>query len=201
MRSAKELVGKPIYSVTDGRHIGSVKDLYLDSDLRKITGVYVGSEGIFNRRARLIPRSQVVVFGADAVLVADSDVIVDDQEHLPSQGWLRREDVQGRVMYTAGGTKVASVGDIKIDEDSRVVIFTLARVFVEGPLANNRLVERSAILDAGGFDGTMVVDLAEVEQTSLGSAGAVEVVDYEENPPFPEDEKNQDRSSEEEELE
>ena len=123
MRSAKELIGKPIYSLTNGRLIGSVKDLYVDSDLQKVTGLYVGSEGIFNRRARLIPQDQVAVYGIDAVLVVDSNVIKDDKEYAPSQEWLRREDLQGRVMHTAGGTKVASVGDLLLDDDSKVATY------------------------------------------------------------------------------
>lgn len=179
MRSAKELIGKPIYSLTNGRLIGSVKDLYVDPDLQKITGLYVGSEGIFNRRARLIARDQVAVFGIDSVLVVDSNVIVDDKEYPPSQEWLRREDLQGRVMYTAGGTKVASVGDLLLDDDSKVVAFSLSRVHVEGPISNNRIVSRAAILDPGGFEGNMIVDLAEVEQSSIGAIETSEPVDFE----------------------
>lgn len=179
MRSAKELIGKPIYSLTNGRLIGSVKDLYVDSDLQKVTGLYVGSEGIFNRRARLIPRDQVAVYGIDAVLVVDSNVIKDDKEYAPSQEWLRREDLQGRVMHTAGGTKVASVGDLLLDDDSKVVAFSLSRVHVEGPISNNRIVSRAAILDPGGFEGNMIVDLAEVEQSSIESIGTFEPVDFE----------------------
>ncbi len=179
MRSAKELIGKPIYSLTNGRLIGSVKDLYVDPDLQKITGLYVGSEGIFNRRARLIARDQVAVFGIDSVLVVDSNVIVDDKEYPPSQEWLRREDLQGRVMYTAGGTKVASVGDLLLDDDSKVVAFSLSRVHVEGPISNNRIVSRAAILDPGGFEGNMIVDLTEVEQSSIGAIETSEPVDFE----------------------
>lgn len=179
MRSAKELIGKPIYSLTNGRLIGSVKDLYVDPDLQKVTGLYVGSEGIFNRRARLIARDQVAVFGIDSVLVVDSNVIVDDKEYPPSQEWLRREVLQGRVMHTAGGTKVASVGDLLLDDDSKVVAFSLSRVHVEGPISNNRIVSRTAILDPGGFEGNMIVDLTEVEQSSIGAIGTSEPVDYE----------------------
>ena len=179
MRSAKELIGKPIYSLTSGRLIGSVKDLYVDPDLQKITGLYVGSEGIFNRRARLIARDQVTVFGIDSVLVVDSNVIVDDKEYPPSQEWLRREDLQGRVMHTAGGTKVASVGDLLLDDNAKVVAFSLSRVHVEGPISNNRIVSRAAILDPGGFEGNMIVDLTEVEQSSIGANGTSEPVDFE----------------------
>jgi uncharacterized protein YrrD len=179
MRSAKELIGKPIYSVTDGRLLGTVKDLYVDSDMRHVTGLYVGSEGLFSRRARLIPGDQVSVLGIDAVLTLESDVIKDDTAFVPSQEWLRRDSVQGRTMNTAGGTKVGTVGDLMIDDDRKVVAFSLARVNVEGPIARNRIIARTAVTDAGGFDGTIVVDLSEAEQPAIGLGSIAEPVSFE----------------------
>jgi uncharacterized protein YrrD len=178
MRSAKELIGKPIYSVVDGRLIGTVKDLYVDSEIRRFTGLFVGSEGLFSRRARLIPRDQVSVLGVNAVLTLDTDVIKDDAEFVPSQSWLRRDSVQGRIMNTAGGTKVGSVGDLLIDDEYNVVAFSLSRVNVEGPIARNRIVARKAVIDAGGFDGSIIVDLTEAEQPAEVS-GAAQSIDFE----------------------
>jgi uncharacterized protein YrrD len=179
MRSAKELIGKPIYSLTDGRLLGTVKDLYVDSDIRHVTGLFVGSEGLFSRRARLIPGDQVSVLGIDAVLTLESDVIKDDTAFVPSQEWLRRDSVQGRIMNTAGGTKVGTVGDLLIDDDYRVVAFSLARVNVEGPIARNRIVTRKAVTDAGGFDGSIVVDLSEAEQPDMGMGSIAGSVSFE----------------------
>jgi uncharacterized protein YrrD len=176
MRSAKELIGKPIYSVVDGRLIGTVKDLYVDSEIRRFTGLFVGSEGLFSRRARLIPRDQVSVLGVNAVLTLDTDVIKDDAEFVPSQSWLRRDSVQGRIMNTPGGTKVGSVGDLLIDDEYNVVAFSLSRVNVEGPIARNRIVARKAVTDAGGFDGSIIVDLTEAEQPAevIGAAASID---------------------------
>ena len=179
MRSAKELIGKPIFSITNGRRLGSVKDLYIDSNFKKVTGIYTGSEGIFNRKALLIPGEQVTVYGVDAVLVADTNVTKDDREYLPSQSWLRRESVQGRMMYTSGGTKVASVGDLLLNNNSDIVALSLARVFVEGPISENRIVPRAAVIDPGGFDGTMIIDLSQVEQSNMDLLGSVESLDIE----------------------
>jgi uncharacterized protein YrrD len=181
MRSAKELIGKPIYSVTDGRLLGTVKDLYVDSDMNHVTGVFVGSEGLFSRRARLIPGDRVSVLGVDAVLTLESNVIKDDSGYAPSQEWLRRDSVQGRIMNTAGGTKVGTVGDLLIDDDYKVVAFSLARVNVEGPIARSRIVTRTAVTDAGGFDGSIVVDLSEAEQPAMGLGSITEPVSFEPN--------------------
>jgi uncharacterized protein YrrD len=178
MRSGKDLIGKPIYSQSDGRHLGTVKDLYVDSGINTITGIFVGSEGLISRRARLIPSDKVAVLGVDAVLTVGSDVIRDGSEFGPSQNWIRRDSIQGRIMQTAGGTKVGSVGDLLFDDDSKVVAFALARVNVEGPIARNRVVMRTAVRDAGGFDGTMIVDLTEAEQPPIAVTPVVEPFEY-----------------------
>ena len=46
MRIAKELIGKPIYSISEGHHLGAVKDVYLDLELGVLNGLYLGSEGL-----------------------------------------------------------------------------------------------------------------------------------------------------------
>jgi hypothetical protein len=82
-------------------------------------------------------------------------------------------------MYTSGGTKVASLGDLMIDDEAQIAALSLARVYVEGPIADNRLVTREAVLDTGGPDGSMTIDLSLVELTSLGLFDSPVVADEE----------------------
>jgi len=167
MRIGKELIGKPIYSVTDGRQLGSVKDLYLNLDLDILNGVFLGREGILTRKSRFIGRKDIAVLGIDSVLVSDSDVVTNNEETPEVEMWLRREDLQGREINTAGGTKVGTVGDVLFDEEAQVVGFALARVFVEGPVAESRIVKKEAVLETGGKTGAITIDLtiAEVPTT------------------------------------
>jgi uncharacterized protein YrrD len=102
MRLGKELIGKPVYSITDGRLLGQVKDLYLNQDLEQLVGLFMGQEGLFSRKTLLIPRRSISVLGTDAVLVKGADVIVDDSEEEEAQFWLRRETLQGREVDTPG---------------------------------------------------------------------------------------------------
>ena len=164
MRLGKDLIGKPIYSMTDGRLLGSVKDLYLDKDLELMTGIYVGSEGLINRKALLITRRNVIVFGIDAILAKSSDVVTDDSQADEAKHWLRRDDLQKREIDTPGGTKVGSIGDILLDEEARIMGFSLGKVFVEGPVAESRRILKGAIIDTGRDDGIMTVDLSKAEQ-------------------------------------
>jgi uncharacterized protein YrrD len=164
MRIGKELIGKPIYSITDGRQQGSVKDLYIDLELKLLKGVYLGREGLINRRIRVIARDDVAVFGFDAVLTTKGDVATDNSQLPEVDVWLRRDDLQNREIETAGGTKVGTVGDVLFDEHAQVAGVWLARVHVAGPIAEKKLLPRAAITETGGREGVMIVDLSMAER-------------------------------------
>jgi uncharacterized protein YrrD len=172
MRVGKELVGKPIYSVDEGRQIGKVKDLYIDSGLNRIIGIHLGSEGLIRRKSLLVPGEDVLVLGVDAVLVRRSDATTDDSNYVPAKEWLRREKLDGRQVDTPGGTKLGTIGDIIVDRSGNISGFILGRIFVEGPLADKRTVDRSVVLDTGQDDGVMTIDLPALEAMLLGSPAA-----------------------------
>ncbi len=163
MRLGKELTGKPIISVTDGRFLGNVKDLYLDEELTYITGIYLGSEGLLKRTHNLIDREAVIVFGIDAILVKEADVITNEKEHPAAETWLRFDKLRGREIDTPGGTKVGTIGDILIGSEGEITGFSLAKVFVEGPIATQGRIPRSGLIDTGNVDKVMTIDLPKVE--------------------------------------
>lgn len=164
MRAGKDLIGKPIISITDGRLLGAVKDLYLNDQLYWLTGIHVGTEGLLKRKNYLIPRDSIVVFGIDAVLVKNSEVVTESKELVESETWPRLSKLKGRDVDTPGGTKVGTVGDIIIGEEGHITGFALAKVFVEGPIAEQGQVPREALIDTGQEDGVMTIDLPKVER-------------------------------------
>jgi len=161
----KELVDNPVVSVENGRILGHVKDVYIDKRLNTIEGVYLGSEGIFDRRNQFIRRDKIATIGHDTVLVSSSHIVEEGEE---SASWLRRDDLRGRQVDTPGGTRIGSVDDIIIDENGSVVGVALGRVYVEGPVARNRAIKRTAVLDTGEDDGVMTIELARAENQELG---------------------------------
>jgi uncharacterized protein YrrD len=173
MRKGKELIGKPIYGIKDGRQIGSVKDLFVDLDLKLLKGVYLGREGLINRKVHFIAREDIAVFGIDAVLATGSDVASDNSQVPKVDMWLRRDALQGREVETAGGTKVGTIGDLLFDEQAAVAGVTLSRVHVAGPIAEKKQVLSAAISDSGGREGVMIVDLSMAEK-SVPDAAQVE---------------------------
>jgi sporulation protein YlmC with PRC-barrel domain len=174
MRLGKDLVNKQIISVTDGRSLGSAKDIYIDSELMDITGIYLGSEGIIKRKHFLISRADVVVFGIDAILVRGSDVIVEENDLPESVAWVRLSKLSKREVDTPGGTKVASIGDIILGEQGNITGFALSRVYLEGPIEKNGTISRTAVIDTGGEDGVMTIDLTRAENPDATQPAPVE---------------------------
>ena len=174
MRLGKDLVSKQIISITDGRSLGTAKDIYMNSELEAITGIYLGSEGLIKRKHFLITRAEVVVFGIDAILVRASDVIIEENDLPETVAWVRLSKLNKREVDTPGGTKVASIGDIILGEQGDITGFALSRVYVEGPIEKNGTIPRTAVIDTGGEDGVMTIDLTRAENPDAAQTAPVE---------------------------
>jgi sporulation protein YlmC with PRC-barrel domain len=164
MRLGKDLEGKPIISVADGRIIGRAKDVYVDPDLTNLVGLFIGMEGVIRRRIQVISHVDIVLFGIDVILVKDADVIVDEKKLPEVKQWRRLKELQGREVVTPGGTKLGTVGDVILDEAGDIVGLHLSRVLVKGPLAAQGSIPREAVVDPDQEDGTIGVDLALLEK-------------------------------------
>lgn len=171
MRFGKDIIGKPIISVNEGRHVGEVKDLYLNKELSQVMGLHLGREGLLKRKDLLIPLPNVKVLGVDAILVNRSDVVTDNNTFSDAEAWIKLGDLKGREVDTPGGTRVAIIGDVIVGESAEVEGFAFSRVYVEGPISDKRLVMRSAVLDTGSVDGAMTIDIAKAEQGPVMSNG------------------------------
>jgi uncharacterized protein YrrD len=164
MRFGKDLVGKPIYSIADGRYVGDVKDLYVNKDLYWMTGIHTGHEGFIKRKSLIIKRDSVVVFGIDAILVNDADVVREEKDVPEIENWLRLDKLRGRQVDTPGHTRVGLINDIVIGEEGHITDFVLGKVFVEGPIAEKGLIPHDALIDTGNEDKVMTIDLPKVER-------------------------------------
>jgi sporulation protein YlmC with PRC-barrel domain len=170
MITSKELSNKPIISITDGKRLGEVKDLYLDQDLRQVAAIFLGKEGLINRKTLVIPRGVVQIYGIDVLLVSGSDTI-SGLEAIPESGTLTLVgDLRGRELQTEGGTKVGVIDHVILDHEARVLGFGLGKVYAQGPLAERKTIARDAILNVGNAQEPMTINLAQAESGALSSA-------------------------------
>ena len=169
MIRSKEHSNKLLVSITDGKKLGDVKGLYLDLDMRRVAGVFLGMEGLINRKALAIPRSSVQVYGIDVWLVSGSDIVMALDEIPDSATFTLAGDLRGREVQTEGGTKLAVVEDVLLDSEARVLGFALGKVYAEGPLAERMAIAREAITDLGNEEKPMTAILSQAESLPVSS--------------------------------
>ncbi|MEM8859186.1 MAG: PRC-barrel domain-containing protein, partial [Chloroflexota bacterium] len=172
MRLGKDIIGKWIVTTNEGRQMGKVKDLLLDADLSQLNGIFLSREGMIRRKTVYIPRESVVVYGVDAVLIESSESKTDSRTN-PIDDWVRLSDITGRPIDTPGGTKLATLGDIILNGEGKITGFSLAKVSVTGPIAENKAIARPSVIDTGNADGTMTIDLSKAESLGMPSEYSV----------------------------
>ncbi len=170
MFTSKEHLDKPLICITDGKKLGEIKDLYLDQDMRQMAAVFLGKEGLVNRKSLAIARSAVQLFGVDAWLVTASDVVME-QEDLPESGTFTLiDDLRGREVESEGGTKVGVVEDVVFDDRGAVLGFALGKVYMQGPLSERKAIARDAVTNLGTKNKPMIAGLEEAESLALPAA-------------------------------
>lgn len=165
MFTGKQLLSKQLISMTDGKKIGEIKDLYFDEKLTKIMGIYLGSEGLINKKHFAMDRSNVQVLGIDAWLVTSSDVMVSAESLPDAERLIQYSALRGREIMTEGGTKIGAVEDVLFDTDGAIIAFGLGRIVVQGPLAERKVIAREAISTIGGVGSAMTANMALAETT------------------------------------
>jgi uncharacterized protein YrrD len=170
MITSKDHSGKALISITDGKKLGEIKGLYLDGDMRQVAGVFLGTEGFVKRKAQVIPRSDVQVYGMDAWLVSGPEKVVALEDIPDSAGFTLVSDLHGREVQTEGGTKLGTVEDVVLDGEAHVLGFTLGKVYADGPLADKKYVVREAITNLGSKEQSMTAILAQAESLTIPSA-------------------------------
>lgn len=165
MQLGRHFADKQILSVTDARIVGTAKDLYVDPDLYQVTGVFLGSEGLFSRKTRYIRHEDVYLYGRDVILVRTPEVIVTTSDKSSElKQWLRCEQLKGRQVSSPTDARVGKIGDVILDKTGQVVGFELAETFVSGSVAENQAFKRDVIIEVGDGSQPIVIDLIKAEQ-------------------------------------
>lgn len=71
-----------------------------------------------------------------------------------------------RLRYCHG----AGVENVLLNSETRVLVFTLGKVYAEGPLAERMAIAREAISDPGSKDKPMTAILAQAESLTIPPA-------------------------------
>src|SRR5262245_55644827 len=167
MLTGKELQNSWLISVTDGKNLGEIKDLYLDSGATQVAAVFLGREGMLNRKSFLIDRAAIQLFGIDVWLISGSDKVTQVDDRTGPKDLLFMDDLRGREIETDGGSKIGTIGDVVLDEQARVLGFTLGKNYIKGSLAEKKGIVRAAFVDLGDKERPAILDLPKAEASNL----------------------------------
>ncbi len=163
MAATKEYADKLLVSLTDGKKLGEVKDIYCNSDVTKVVAAHLGKSGIINRKSLLVDLAHVKLFGIDVWLMDGSEIVIATDDVPGADKYVLGDALRGREIQTDGGTKIGSVGDILIDAQNNVIGFSLSKVQVQGPIAEAKAIARAAVTNFGSDGSPMIAVLEQAE--------------------------------------
>jgi len=169
MATAKEFRNKLMIATSDGKNLGKIKNVYFDSNFTKVTALYMGSQGFIMRKKLVIERAKVKMCGIDTCMVSNAEFVVDLKTVTGSSQFVLDKDLEGRHIVSEGGTEIATVDSVIIDDGFNVIGFTLDKMPESGPLASRKAIAREAISSIGSKDSPMVTTLADAESMELSA--------------------------------
>ncbi|MBL8205279.1 MAG: PRC-barrel domain-containing protein [Blastocatellia bacterium] len=167
MIATKDYADKLLVSVTDGKKLGEVKDIYCDSDVTRVVAAHLGKSGIINRKSLMVDLSHVTLFGLDVWLVDGSEIVIATDEVQGADKYILGDTLRGREIQTDGGTKIGAVSDILVDGQNNVIGFLLGKIQVQGPIAEAKAIARAAFTSLGNSDSPMVVVMEQAEKLKV----------------------------------
>ncbi len=142
---AQKFYGNSIISISNGQIIAKVEDILIDPHALQVAALVTAKRGggLLKREQEidLILGDKVQVWGQDAVLVSDPDVIVKEGETPDSAKWLSvSEQLKGRDVISIDGQRIGKLNDVALDVKGTLVEYDLGQVFIEGPIAQSKRI-------------------------------------------------------------
>jgi uncharacterized protein YrrD len=148
--ASQKLIGNPVIGITNGEMLPEVEDLQIDPNALKAAAAITSKESLLNREIEAIPAEQVEVWGQDAILTKQPDVIVQKEELDDRDGWLSAsDDIRGFEVVTEDGTRIGTLGDVVLDNQGQIMGYEMTDVVVEGRVAVANWIDVKATRSLG----------------------------------------------------
>lgn len=157
-QSTRELIGKPVISITNGQNIATVVDFKIDPEKLVLTALVTSKGGLLSRKIEAIRSADIHIWGMHAVLVKDHDVILKEDELYDRDAWISlAEALKSREVVTIEGTRLGTIKDILVDRQGKVLAYELSRVYKDGQGFEGKLILVEATQSLG--KDLLLVDL------------------------------------------
>jgi uncharacterized protein YrrD len=136
--SFRQAIGRKVVSRASANELGSVGQLLVDAQQRRIVAVVIGR----GKKAHLVEWEQLSGFGPDAVMVVDEGarrLPADDRERDGVDGKL---DLLGKRALSERGNELGKIDDVTFDTDTGAL---------EDLVIGDRRVPAGALLGSGSY--------------------------------------------------
>ena len=169
MTTVKDHLNKDVITTSDGKNLGKIKEIYFDSRVKRVTAISLGSHGIIHRKHPMIERAKVKMYGIDTLTVLREEDVVEQKSLDDFNEFVPASELKGRQIISEGGTEIATIDSVIIDDEGYVTGFTLDKIPESGPIASRKAIARDAISSIGSNDSPMVTTLAEAETMEIST--------------------------------
>lgn len=116
-RSANSLIGRSIFTIDQGKKIGSIKDVVYDSEHSKLLAFTIEEPGIFSSHRQILPFDNVKSIGEDVVMVENENVFMNERDVPDVRSILQQKNgINKKCIITESGNVLGYLADVLIDE-------------------------------------------------------------------------------------
>jgi uncharacterized protein YrrD len=142
---SQKLVGNPIINIATGEQIAEVSDVQINPESLSAAAAITSKGSLLKRELRAIRAAEIEVWGPDAILAGQTDVVVGEEELDDRESWLSAsDDIQGYQVVAEDGTAIGTLGDVVLDNQGAIAGYEMASVDTEGRVAAANWIDAKA---------------------------------------------------------
>ncbi len=158
-----DLKGQPVVDVVTADTVGTVRELYIDSQQQRLPALRLHISGLFSGD-RILLWNDIQSIGENAVTITRTDVLHEGKNVPDIQTWNQAGDILGTRIITENGADVGTVADIEVDPKSGdVTSYVLRGNLLESLQHREQLIPASWVKTIG--KGLIVVKDQAASQT------------------------------------
>jgi len=117
LRTAGELAGLAVVTLTGGERIGRLHDVIFHVSSGRVTGFLVDTGGLF-AKPKFLPTGHVQSLGSDALTISGADALSESNPAATDADELEARPLDGRPVLNASGSVLGKVSDVEVETDT-----------------------------------------------------------------------------------
>ncbi len=151
MRKAKTLLGLSVITRTDGKNLGTVRDLIFSDNSQKLLALLMSGPELFHLiDATCVPWNQIREIGTDALMVEGDDSLIKvHSDAVIAEAFDAKQSVDGKQVTTDQGENLGHVSDLYLDDSGYVSAFEVSGGLFADAVGGKRYLENPARIKVG----------------------------------------------------